>query len=132
MFRYFSLLCTAMLPRPTLEAFDAWLHARSLRFEAVIVGGSALALLGVTTRQTRDVDVLDPEIGEPVLAAARDFAVHMRADGIDLADCVALAPTPDELSHAEPWLAQQDANPRWPDHVRATLNDVRRRLHHAL
>lgn len=30
-----------MLPRPTLEAFDAWLAARSLRLEAIVVGGSA-------------------------------------------------------------------------------------------
>jgi len=51
-----------MLPRPTLEAFDAWLAERSLRLEAVVVGASALALLGVTDRQTRDVDILHPKL----------------------------------------------------------------------
>lgn len=35
-----------MLPRPTIEAFDTWLAERSLRFDAIVVGGSALALLG--------------------------------------------------------------------------------------
>ena len=52
-----------MLPRPTLEAFDAWLTSRSLQLEATVVGGSALALLGVTERQTRDV--LTPTTSRP-------------------------------------------------------------------
>ena len=49
-----------MLPRPTIEAFDSHLAALGLRLEAIVIGGSALALLGVTTRQTRDVDILEP------------------------------------------------------------------------
>lgn len=179
-----------MLPRPTIEAFDAWLAARSLQLEAVVVGGSALALLGVTDRQTRDVDILHPELPAEVALAAREFAAHLRTEGIeladdwlnngpmqladvlpegwslrvrpafegaalrltalgradllktklfalcdrgiDLADCVALAPAADELEAAEPWLANQDANPMWPDHVRATLADLRRRLGHGV
>ena len=31
-----------MLPRPTIEACDAWLAARSLRLNTIVVGGSAL------------------------------------------------------------------------------------------
>jgi hypothetical protein len=177
-----------MLPRPTLEAFDAWLASRSLPLEAVVVGGSALALLGVTERQTRDVDILHPEPSADITLAARDFAVHLRGQGVeladdwlnngpmqlaevlpegwrlrvrstfdgaalrltvlgradflktklfalcdrgtDLADCIALAPEPEELDEAEPWLAEQDANPMWPEHVRSTLADLRRRLGH--
>jgi hypothetical protein len=175
-----------VLPRPTLEAFDAWLAARSLRLDAIAVGGSALALLGLTERQTRDVDILHPEISTEVAAAARDFAAHLRGRGVeladdwlnngptpladvlprgwhlrvravfdgaalrlavlgpadllktklfalcdrgtDLADCIALAPSPDDLDDAEPWLVEQDAHPMWPDHVRSTLDDLRRRL----
>lgn len=67
-----------MLPRPTLEAFDAWLASRSLQLEAIMVGGSALALLGVTERQTRDVDILHPELSAEVTLAAREFAAHLR------------------------------------------------------
>ncbi len=179
-----------MLPRPTIEAFDAWIAARSLRFDAVLVGGSALALLGVTDRQTRDFDILHPELPEEIAEAAREFAVHLRSQGVeladnwlnngpmqltdvlpdgwqlrvqvifsgasltlttlgradllktklfalcdrgtDLADCIALAPTAAELGKAEPWLAEQDANPMWPDHVRATLDDLRGRLGHGV
>ena len=50
--------------------------------------------------------------------------------GLDLQDCVALAPTPAELAEATIWLEPQDLNPGWPAHVRATLGDVARRLGH--
>lgn len=75
-----------MLPRPTLEAFDAWLLARRLELEAVVVGGAALVLLGVIERQTRDVDILHPELSEGVVEAAREFASHFRGSGIALSD----------------------------------------------
>jgi len=52
--------------------------------------------------------------------------------GTDLADCIAMAPTAAELEEAEPWLSEQDANPMWPEHVRATLDDLRRRLGHGV
>jgi hypothetical protein len=179
-----------MLPRPTIEAFDAYLAERQLRLEAIIVGGSALVLLGVTTRQTRDVDILHPELSLEIMGAARGFAEQTRRGGVelgddwlnngpiqlgdalpagwrlrvqpafvgraliltalgradllktklfalcdrgtDLADCVALAPAAAELDDAEPWLFVQDTNPQWPEHVRATLDDLRRRLGHGL
>lgn len=179
-----------MLPRPTIEAFDAWLASANLRLDAVVVGGSALALLGISERQTRDVDVLHPELPEEIATAARAFAVHQRAEGVelgddwlnngpiqladllpsgwrhrlqaafegatvrlttlgrsdllasklfalcdrgtDLADCIALAPTSKELGQAELWLVEQDANPLWPEHVRATLRDLLARLGHGV
>ena len=179
-----------MLPRPTIEAFDVWLQDRALRFEAIVVGGSALALLGVTDRQTRDVDILHPELPDEIAQVARDFAAHLRSAGVgladdwlnngpmqladvlpvgwrlrvqpvfegaalrlttlgrsdllktklfalcdrgtDLVDCLALAPTADELADAEPWLVLQDANPLWPAHASATLDDLRRRLDHGV
>jgi Nucleotidyltransferase of unknown function (DUF6036) len=52
--------------------------------------------------------------------------------GLDLADCLALAPTADELAAILPWLEKQDLNPDWPAHVRATLADLGRRLGHAV
>ena len=52
--------------------------------------------------------------------------------GTDLGDCLALTPTAEELDQAEPWVKKQDANPMWPDHVQATLDDLRRRLGHGL
>ncbi|TXD37904.1 hypothetical protein FRC96_08040 [Lujinxingia vulgaris] len=52
--------------------------------------------------------------------------------GTDLADCIALAPTAEELDEAQPWLEEQDAHPQWSDHVRATLHDLRARLDHGI
>ncbi len=179
-----------MLPRPTIEAFDTWLERHSLQLEAIVIGGAALGLLGVTDRQTRDVDVLHPRLPDKVALAARAFAAHMRSQGLaladdwfnngpmqvadvlpngwqrrlqvifegralrlltlgrtdllktklfalcdrgtDLSDCLALAPNADEVDDAETWVIEQDTNPLWPNHVRATLEDLRRRLGHAV
>ena len=52
--------------------------------------------------------------------------------GIDLPDCVALAPTAAELREVLPWLEQRDANADWPAHVRDVLADMERRLGHGL
>lgn len=176
-----------MIPRETLQRFDACLGTRGLSFEAVIVGGAALGLLGVTQRQTRDCDVLAPApLPAAIVAAAEEFALEQRSAGddlqddwlnagpsrlaevlpagwrdrlqpvfngrsmrlstlgridlirsklfalcdrgMDLPDCLALAPTIEELAEIEPWLCRQDGNPGWPDHVRATLKELQRRL----
>ena len=60
-----------MDPATIIAAFDAFLAERGLRFEAVVIGGTALNLLGVVRRTTRDCDVLHPEIPPDVLLAAR-------------------------------------------------------------
>jgi hypothetical protein len=41
-----------------LQSLGAVLRARSLAFEIVAVGGSSLLLLGITSRTTRDLDVV--------------------------------------------------------------------------
>jgi hypothetical protein len=69
-------------------------------------------------------------LGRDDLIRSKLFALCDR--GLDLLDCVALAPTPDELAVILPWLERQDANPDWPAHVRATLADVAKRLGHAV
>jgi hypothetical protein len=177
-----------MDPRTTLTAFDRYLTDRGLALEAVVVGGVALNLLGVITRQTRDCDILHPALPPEVLAAARAFAAEVTAAGgklkedwlnngpsalapllpagwelrlqeafrgevlvlrslhrsdllksklfalcdraLDLPDCIAMAPTPAELAEAITWLEPQDLNPHWPEHVRATLGDLAKRLGH--
>jgi len=177
-----------MDPRTTLTAFDRYLADRGLALEAVVVGGAALNLLGVVSRQTRDCDILHPMLPPEVVAAAQAFAAEVRAGGgalrdewlnngpsqlgqllpagwelrlqeafrgqavvlrtlhrsdllkaklfalcdrgLDLPDCVALAPTPAELAEAITWLEPQDLHPGWPAHVRTTIGDLARRLGH--
>ncbi len=179
-----------MKPKDTIDAFDAYLAERGLYIDAVVIGGAALGLLGVISRQTRDCDILHPSIAPAIAEAAREFASLRRASGdpldddwlnngpssladvlpaawterlqlayqgaaitlrslgrldllrsklfalcdrgLDLDDCVALAPTAAELEEIAPWLEEQDANPDWPAHTRAVLNDLRRRLNHGI
>ena len=179
-----------MDPRTTLEAFDRFLAERQLALDAVVIGGTALNLLGVIDRATRDCDILHPSLPAEVVAASVAFAALVRRAGgilaedwlnngpssltrhlkegwelriqaafagsaitlrslgrldflcaklwalcdrgIDLGDCIALAPTEAELAEVLPWLEYQDANPDWPEHVRATLSDVGRRLGHGV
>jgi len=179
-----------VLPRPIIEAFDRHLLGLGLRFQGVVIGGSALGLLGVIHRPTRDFDILMPELPAEISAAARAFARAQRQAGVeliddwlnngpmqlgdvlpvgwrerfqrifegqalvldtlgradllkskffalcdrgtDLPDCIALAPTAGELEDAMPWLVEQDGNPGWPAHVRATLVDLARRLGHGV
>jgi len=75
-----------MLPRPTIEAFDRHLLGLGLRFEGVVIGGSALGLMGVIQRPTRDFDILVPELPSSIASAARDFAKTQRQAGVDLLD----------------------------------------------
>lgn len=75
-----------MLPRPTIEAFDRPLLGIGLRFEGVVIGGSALGLMGIVQRPTRDFDILVPELPPAIASAARDFAKAQRKAGVDLAD----------------------------------------------
>jgi hypothetical protein len=75
-----------MDPSTTIQAFDAFLTRRDLALDAVIVGGTALGLLGIVSRPTRDCDVLHPLIPVAVRQAAQDFARECRRAGEVLAD----------------------------------------------
>lgn len=177
-----------MKPRETLMQFDQYLADRGLEFEAVVIGGAALALLGIITRETQDCDVLDPNIPSAVAQAARDFGreasqkgedlkrdwlnngpaslkdvlppgwqsrleklyvgkallLHTlgRPDllksklfaycdrGQDIKDCIALAPSREELQSSLGWVKKQDMNPGWPDHVEAQIAKLALRLGH--
>jgi hypothetical protein len=171
-----------MRPKETIEGFDSFLAERGLSFEAVVIGGAALGLLGVVSRQTRDCDILHPQLPKIIREAAEEYAgiqcrkgdllardwlnngpaslvdalplgwmdrlqlaykgpavtLHSlgRLDllrsklfalcdrGIDLQDCLALAPTTEEIKEIRPWLELQDANPDWPKHMSTVLDDL--------
>ncbi|HKB77229.1 MAG TPA: DUF6036 family nucleotidyltransferase [Myxococcales bacterium] len=75
-----------MKPNELLQAFDRFLAARGLRLEAIVVGGAALNLLGIISRQTRDCDILEPALEPEMLRSARDFAAQLRGRGDALDD----------------------------------------------
>ncbi len=71
-----------MEPKRIIELFDRYLVDRSCVFEAVCIGGTALALLGVITRETQDCDVLSPVIPEPIKLFSEEFAREISASGL--------------------------------------------------
>jgi len=75
-----------MRPVETIARFDAFLAAQGLRLQAIVVGGAALGLLGVISRETRDCDVIEPALPQELLAAARRFAAEARSRGEILKD----------------------------------------------
>ena len=75
-----------MNPRDVIMRFDVYLAQRGLHLEAVVIGGAALALLGVVSRPTRDCDVLHPGLPASIVEAAAAFAAELRAGGEVLAD----------------------------------------------
>jgi len=76
-----------MDPLATLEAFDSALARRGLRLDGIVIGGTALNLLGIVKRQTRDCDVLVPPTLDPaVVEAARAFAQERTRNGDPLQD----------------------------------------------
>lgn len=63
-----------MKPLETIKEFDLFLKQKNLNFEAIVIGGGALSILGVISRETQDIDVLDPSISKEVLDASKEFA----------------------------------------------------------
>lgn len=75
-----------MKPAELLPQFDRFLAERGLRLDAVVAGGTALALLGIIQRETRDCDLLEPLLTEDLLWAAAAFARTLRDQGQVLRD----------------------------------------------
>jgi len=69
-----------------LHGYAYGLLGLGLRFEGVVIGGSALGLMGIIQRPTRDFDILVPELPPAIASAARDFAKAQRNAGVDLLD----------------------------------------------
>lgn len=70
--------------RNVIVEFDKYLEIQRLRFEAIIIGGAALNILDISSRKTRDVDCLDPEIPEEIKIASKEFATKRSDLALDL------------------------------------------------
>lgn len=170
--------------KDVIKEFDLYLDSKNLEFNAIVIGGAALNIMDVTTRVTKDVDLIDPEIPEEIKKASVEFitahpefnldkdwlnngpisiirdlptdwrlrAVEIfkgksiilstlgRSDllktklyalcdrGIDLADCIQLKPTLDEINEALPWVLKGDASELWPDRVNEMINALKEKL----
>ena len=65
---------TKFQPITIIKDFDRYLADQALTFEGIIIGGAALAILGVITRTTRDVDLMTSPIPPIILRHAKAFA----------------------------------------------------------
>jgi len=88
-----------------IQDFDDFLFSKNTSFSGIVIGGGALALMGITTRGTKDIDVLKSKL----------FAYCDR--GQDIADCIKMNPSQAELLEALDWVKNQDQNPQWSSHV---------------
>jgi len=61
-------------PLSIFKVLDTELARRGIKRELVICGGAALISLGIVSRETRDVDVLLPEIDSELESAAKKIA----------------------------------------------------------
>ena len=57
----------------TIQAFDQFLTFKGLTFEATIIGGAALSVLKIISRETVDIDCLAPRIPDEIMGAAEEF-----------------------------------------------------------
>ncbi|HMP48267.1 MAG TPA: DUF6036 family nucleotidyltransferase [Oligoflexia bacterium] len=71
-----------MNPVEIISKFDQFLHRKSKSFEAVVIGGTALNLLGVIERETRDCDILDPKIPEDIKKLSIEFAETLKDEDL--------------------------------------------------
>ncbi len=73
-----------MKPSWIIPQFDQYLKHRNLSFEGIVIGGAALALLGVISRETQDCDIIDPVIPHEILEAAKDFGQQLKIEETSL------------------------------------------------
>jgi hypothetical protein len=66
-----------MYPLDIIRKFDEFLFQKKQCFEAVVIGGAALSILGVISRETRDVDVLSPGIPKDIMDSSIEFAKNI-------------------------------------------------------
>lgn len=109
-----------------VEMFDDWLNNGPMQLGEVLPAGWRERVQRIFEGQALVLGTL----GRADLLKSKLFALCDR--GTDLPDCIALAPINHELAEAMPWLVEQDGNPEWPAHVRATLADLARRLGHGV
>lgn len=135
-----DILHPALLPA-VVAAADEFAATLRERGEALAEGWlnngpQSLAALLPDAWQERLVVAFEGEaillrsLGRLDLIRSKVFSLCDRA--LDLNDCVALAPTREELREIEPWVALQDGNPDWPKHVHAVIEDLGRRLGHGV
>lgn len=69
--------------KDVIAAFDGFLEKRHLSFEAILIGGAVLNILDISSRKTKDVDCLDPDLDPEIKSASEIFADERDDLGLD-------------------------------------------------
>lgn len=110
---------------PDLDLMDSWLN----NGPASLVNDRPEGWQdGVVTIFTGSSIVLQT-LGRVDLLRTKLYAPCDRQE--DWPDCIALAPTAEELSKCLAWVAERDGNPYWPEHVKNTFTEVAERIGYA-
>ncbi len=110
---------------PALELIDAWLNNGPIRLVNDLPDGWRDRLASVYTGQALVLQTL----GRTDLLGTKLFALCDRLE--DWSDCIALAPTAEELNICLPWVTARDGNAFWPEHVENTFVALAERMGYA-
>lgn len=105
---------------------DDWLNNGPQSLAALLPSGWQERLVPAFKGQAIEL----MSLGRLDLLRSKVFSLCDRA--LDLKDCLALAPTGEELALIEPWLNEQDGNSEWTQHVHEVLMDLKWRLGHGV
>ena len=107
---------------PSLDLIDTWLNNGPISLVNDLPDGWRDRLVPVYAGQSLVLQTL----GRTDFLMTKLFALCDRLE--DWADCIALAPTADELGVCLPWVIERDGNPYWPEHVRNTFVSLAERI----
>ena len=94
--------------KEVIAAFDKFLTKRALSFEAILIGGAVLNILDISSRKTKDVDCLDPDLDPEIKLASEEFAEEREDLGLD----------PNWLNNG-PRTLKTDLPPGWRNRIRS-------------
>lgn len=110
---------------PTLDLPDNWLNNGPMSLADDLPEGWRERLVEVYTGQA----IVLQTLGRTDLLGTKLFALCDRLE--DWADCIALAPTAEELDACLPWVTARDGNAFWPEHVENTFAALAERIGYA-
>lgn len=108
-----------------LDLRDNWLNNGPMSLVNDLPGDWRTRLATLYTGQS----IVLQTLGRIDLLRTKLYALCDRLE--DWPDCIALAPTEDELNVCLPWVAERDGNPYWPEHVRDTFSELAERIGYA-
>lgn len=107
---------------PDFELMDNWLNNGPSSLVDDLPEDWQGRLVPVYTGQS----IVLQTLGRIDLLRTKLFALCDRQE--DLPDCIALAPTAEELTICSPWVIDRDGNSFWPEHVRNTFVSLEERI----